>query len=108
MIAQRSIDPHGLRVNIKYPEFFGLTDGYHIPAVEIPLHKPMIVRQIEVNVLAPEGFMVPFQSEDRQWPYPMTTGCLVAAIPRNTYVSEDHPITIRRLFAVPSLPEYVV
>ncbi|XP_021957148.1 uncharacterized protein DDB_G0286299 [Folsomia candida] len=106
--AKRSIDPHGLRLNIKYPQFYGLTDGYHIPAVEIPLHKPMIVRQIEVNVLAPEGFMVPYQSDDRQWPspYPMTTGCLVASIPRNEYVSDDHPITIRRLFAVPSLPEY--
>jgi len=51
--------------------------------------------------------MVPYSGEgDREWPYPMNTGCLVASIPSNEYVGSDHPITIRRLFAVPSLPEY--
>lgn len=83
-----------------------MTDGYHIPGVEIPLRRPLTLRDWEVKVDAPEGFMVPYYGADGYQAYPMRTGCLIAPVPPGTAISPDNPYTVRSLYAVPGLPEY--
>ena len=77
----------------------------HIPAVEIPLEKPLIIDSAKAEVFAPAGFTVLIDGpRGSPLAYPFATGILLAPVPVGTIISSDTPVVLTTLYAVPSLP----
>ncbi|CAG7833988.1 unnamed protein product, partial [Allacma fusca] len=81
------------------------TSPGHIPAVEVPLEKPLVLGVAQQDVLAPAGFTVLLQGpQGNPLSYPLVTGALLAPVPVGTIISEDTPVVLTTLYAVPNLP----
>ncbi len=79
----------------------------HLPAIEIPLSEPMVLGSVANQVLAPIGFTALFQDHfGNSIPFSIHTHVLLAPVPPGTIVSNETPVIITTIYAVPKLSVY--